>query len=483
MAREAPLQRWESGRAAAGDFIVGVLSTGIYCLPTCRARRPRPENVRLFPSPAEARAAGLRACLRCRPDDHWAGIDRERDALVLALAAAREDPAAFADGASLAAAAGVGATKLHALCREHYHATPAALLARARIEHACRALAAGAAVADAGFAAGFASLSAFHDRFRRATGLTPAAYRALRGDGDGFVLALPGGYPLATLRTWGRDPQSLTDRFDGRTLLRALRMPDDGRGEDGRGALLVAEIADGLVRCRIETPAPLPPGGLYAAHAVALRALGLSLDPLPFERKLARHPELGRLLTGRRGLRVPLTADPFEALVWAVLGQQVNLAFAFALRRQVLTLCGTPAPRGLRTHPTPEAVARLDTAELVRRQLSRRKAEYLVALAQAITEGALPLQALAAAPAGKLETALLAQRGIGPWTAHYVMLRGYGLADCLPVGDAGLTLALQRFFSLAERPDPAATRALMAPFAPFRSLATFHLWTSLGDPP
>ena len=480
-----------AGERPAGPRLTGVLTTGIYCLPTCKARKPKPENVRYFADPASARAAGLRPCLRCRPDDAFAGRDRERDALVAALAALRRDPGAFLDPAALAAATGVGGTKLHALSREHFHSTPAALLLGARVAHAAAALAAGAGVADAAFAAGFSTLSTFHERFRAATGLTPASWRSLGEAGAGddcFTLALPPGYlAAATLRSWGRDPASLTERFDGRTLVRAFR------AADGAGALLVAEldgtqnqwgqIQCGLVRCRVEREGRTAPADLRAAHAVAVRSFGLPLDPLPFERRLARHPELGRLIEGRRGLRVPLTADPFEALLWAVLGQQVNLAFAFTLRRQVLSLCGAPAPRGMRAHPDAAAVARLDTADLVRRQLSRNKAEYLLELSRAVAEGQLPLDALADTPAGQVESALLARRGVGPWTAHYVMLRGYGLADCLPLGDAGLTLALQRFFDLPARPGTAETRALMAPFAPFRSLATFHLWTSLGDLP
>ena len=191
-------------------------------------------------------------------------------------------------------------------------------------------------MADAAFAAGFATLSTFHERFRAATGLTPAAWRALGAAGagdDGFTLALPSGYlAAATLRSWGRDPASLTERFDGRTLVRAFR------AADGAGALLVAELEGPLVRCRVEREGRTAPADLRAAHAVAVRSFGLPLDPLPFERRLARHPELRRLIEGRRGLRVPLTADPFEALLWAVLGQQVNLAFAFTLRRQVLSL-------------------------------------------------------------------------------------------------------------------------------------------------
>jgi 3-methyladenine DNA glycosylase/8-oxoguanine DNA glycosylase len=63
------------------------------------------------------------------------------------------------------------------------------------------------------------------------------------------------------------------------------------------------------------------------------------------------------------------------------------------------------------------------------------------------------------------------------------MMRGLGLGDCLPLGDSGLAVALQAFFGLRQRPDAAQTLELMAPFAPFRSLACVHLWKSLGDPP
>ena len=78
---------------------------------------------------------------------------------------------------------------------------------------------------------------------------------------------------------------------------------------------------------------------------------------------------------------------------------------------------------------------------------------------------------------------LLALRGCGPGTAQYVLMRGVGFRDCVPVGDAGLTLALQRWFRLDGRPDVPETLRLMAPFANHRSLATFHLWASLKGTP
>src|SRR6185436_1204826 len=145
-----------------------------------------------------------------------------------------------------------------------------------------------------------------------------------------------------------------------------------------------------------------------------------------FERRLLRDRATAGLVARRRGLRIPLTADPFEALTWAVLGQQVNLAFAFTLRRNLLSLVGAPAPRGMRAHATAAEVARLDPADLIRRQLSRSKAQYVVELSRAVAGGELPLDALHGAAASRIEETLLARRGVGPWTAAYVMLRGYG---------------------------------------------------------
>ncbi len=161
----------------------------------------------------------------------------------------------------------------------------------------------------------------------------------------------------------------------------------------------------------------------------------------------------------------------------------MNLAFAYRLRRVLVRRVGTPAGDGLVAHPTARQVASLDVADLTRAQFSRRKAEYVVETARAIDAGRLPLDALSQRPAPIVEQTLLDVRGIGPWSANYLMMRGLGFADCVPAGDSGLSAALQRFFSLEERPDAAAQRELMEAFAPYRSLATFHLWLSLGDAP
>ena len=96
--------------------------------------------------------------------------------------------------------------------------------------------------------------------------------------------------------------------------------------------------------------------------------------------------------------------------------------------------------------------------------------------------GALPLEEFADGSAVHAEEQLLAVKGIGPWTANFVLMRGAGFADCVPAGDSGLATALGRHHDLDPRPDADGTRTLMEPFAPHRSLATFHLWKSLGEP-
>lgn len=476
LTRDHMLQRFYArDRASNGRFITGVLTTGIYCLPSCTARKPLPENVRFFANRDDARAAGLRACRRCRPDDFYQQYDPDVHLLETLAADVRRAPAAFADAAAMVASSGIGTTKLNALFRQHYHTTPAAFLARERVSAACAALADGRTVTDAAFAAGYESLSAFHLNFRRQTGLTPGEYRAL-GQSPAFTVELPDGFrPEVVLTYLGRDTVSLVERVQGREMLKGLRL-------GGAPARLRIAFGDGAARCEVLAERTLSPAEMREAHAVAVRILGLASEPAAFERHLARRPELARLVEPRRGLRIPQTSDAWECLVWTIVGQQVNLAFAFALRGVVAELAGEPAGDGVRAHPTPEAVARLDYTDLTSRRFSRRKAEYVIDTARLVAEGTLRLDGGEREMAPALERRLLDVRGLGPWSVAYLLMRGYGFADCVPAGDAGLSAALQRFFALDHRPGPAETRELMEPFAPFRSLATYHLWTSLGDP-
>jgi AraC family transcriptional regulator, regulatory protein of adaptative response / DNA-3-methyladenine glycosylase II len=457
-----------------GAFVVGVLTTGIYCLPACRARSPRPENVRFFADEGAARAAGLRACKRCRPDDFYRRFDPERERARELAAAVRADPARFADTAALARQAGLGATKLNALVRRQYHLTPADFLTGARVRRAQAALfEERVSVLDAAAAGGFESPSAFHENFRARTGMTPAAYREL-GKTAEFRLALPEGFRAEELGSFfGRDAEGRTERVRGSSLTQATLL-------EGAPARIELELGDGEARVRLAAERKLPRTAWRAAHERVARWLGLESDPPGFERRAARSREVARLVRGRSGLRIPRSGSIFEGLVWVVVGAQVNVSFAATCRAALIELAGTKLAGGFVAHPTPEEVARLDYADLTRRQYSRRKAEYLIDAARALVTGELDLEGGRLEPVPLVAERLGAVRGLGPWSVQYLLLRAYGFEDCAPIGDVALAEALKRFFELAERPDAARATELMEPFAPHRSLATYHLWKTLS---
>jgi AraC family transcriptional regulator of adaptative response / DNA-3-methyladenine glycosylase II len=472
-------------RAHDGEFLVGVLTTGIYCLPSCRARRPRPENVRFFPDEDAARSAGLRACKRCRPDDFYRRFDPDRERLRDLAPAVRADPARFGDIAALARGAGLGLTKLHALFRRHFHVTPAEFLVRARVQRAMRLLFdERASVLDAAEGSGFESSSAFHENFRASTGMTPAAYREL-GKAPEFRVALPPAFRAEELRGFfGRDERGRTERARGATLAQAVLLDENETGENETGgtpATIELELGAGEARVRVEAGRTLPRSAARAAHERVTRWLGLESDPQGFERRGARSRDIARLVRGRAGLRIPRAGTIFEGLVWVIVGAQVNVSFASTCRAALIELAGTPVGADLMAHPTPADVARLDYADLERRQFSRRKAEYLIDGARAIAAGELDLEGGRSEPVSLVEERLSAVRGLGPWSVQYLCLRAYGFEDCAPIGDVALAEAIKRFFDLPARPDPDEATRRMEPFAPHRSLATAHLWRTLAS--
>jgi AraC family transcriptional regulator of adaptative response / DNA-3-methyladenine glycosylase II len=168
-----------SDAACDGVFYVGVVTTGIYCRPSCRVRKPLRRNVRFFADPDAARAAGLRPCRRCHPDDFARGEDVDRDEVMALVAEVAADPSRFEDVEAIIARSGYGATRLFESFRRVLGVTPAVVLNTARIEHAKGLLrSTHDSVLSIALASGFRSVSAFHRRFKLATGLTPRAYRS-----------------------------------------------------------------------------------------------------------------------------------------------------------------------------------------------------------------------------------------------------------------------------------------------------------------
>ena len=254
-----------------GRFFTGVLTTGIYCLPSCRARKPKSRNVRFFPTCEAAREAGLRPCRKCHPDDFAQGADPVLETIETVVAEMRTRPASFKDARAVVRRSGFGSTRCFELFRQHYHATPADLLVRARIAEArAQLIGTDFPLMEIALACGFESISVFHEHFRELNGMTPAAYRGLRNPGP-FTLDLPAGYPLAhLLRTLARDPISVTERLTGRTYEAAVDL-------GGAPALMAVRLTETAAEVSVGEGAASQDQRV-AAHRHVVGLLGLEQD-------------------------------------------------------------------------------------------------------------------------------------------------------------------------------------------------------------
>jgi AraC family transcriptional regulator, regulatory protein of adaptative response / DNA-3-methyladenine glycosylase II len=451
-----------------GQFVIGLMTSGVYSLPSCSLQPGATEEVRLFSTQAAARYAGLKPCRTCRPDRFYEGGNDEVALFNDLMHRVEATPQAFPDVHSLALQAGLTSERLDDFYRDHAHLTPVQWLTRVKVNGAARALVGSTdTIDDIATRSGFKNEAAFQSAFVEQMRMIPAAYRDLDAK-HGFSLSLPKGYrSIEVLAYQARDPESISERSEGNRIWKALNTRDGA-------VVLELTIGDGTAHIGVHAKRKLSRRTVAKLHTDALAILGLTNDVGPFERSHAA------LVKPRRGLRVPLLPDGFDALCWGIIGQQINIRFASSLRREIIGLAGVQID-GMRTHPTPEALANLSPSDLTTRRFSRSKSQYLLDAAQAVANGSLKIEELPRGSAIAAESTLTSQRGIGIWTARYVLMRR-GFADIAPVGDSGLATALQRLHRLPERPDSDQSARLMSLFTPNRSLATMHLWSSLAAP-
>ncbi|MHC1481100.1 Ada metal-binding domain-containing protein [Frateuria aurantia] len=462
------VRRWNRKAAQRGaldgEWLSGSLSSGTYHLPSCRLPPPRKTDRLVFASETLARAAGLRPCKTCRPDRFHAVAGHGLGQFHRLTDLMASDPSKLPDIDALAAAAALPPDRLEVVLGDHAQLTASAWLNRERARFAATRLLAGSrAPSDIVEAAGFQDRASYARVFTTQMAMPPEEYAALGRRMD-FRLRLPQHYrPEAVLAYQGRVADGLAERVAGRRLWKALATAEGP-------VLLEMELMPSWVAVKIHGPR-LSRASVAKLHRDSLKILGLGMDIDDFEKA---HPAL---VETRRGLRVPLIPSAFDALCWAIIGQQINLSFAGSLR-QALILRAGDSIGDMKVHPTPAAIAALDPVELTSRRFSRSKARYLIDTAQAIAAGRLDIEQLVDGSALEAERLLTAQHGIGTWTARYVLMRT-GFADAAPVGDSGLATALGRLHDLPERPDAVMTARLMARYAPWRSLASLHLWASL----
>jgi len=289
--------------------------------------------------------------------------------------------------------------------------------------------------------------------------------------GQTLILPLPPGYRVdEVLAFHARDAEGVAEQVSGRTLRKAVLL-------DGVPVLFEIDFVQDAAQCRIVADGELGAATETLAHEALRSMLALRIDPAPFADFVRDDALFGPLVARQPGLRIVQSATVFEALTWAIIGQQINLPFAISLRRTFIGQAGRLHSSGLWCYPEAGDVARLDLDVLTSRKFSRAKAETLLRVARMVADGELDLRLHDDPQASAAK--LLAVKGIGPWTVNYTLLRGYGYADCSLEGDVAVRSAIGRLLGMAEKPSIAQAQAWLAAYAPHRTMAAAYLWASL----
>jgi AraC family transcriptional regulator of adaptative response / DNA-3-methyladenine glycosylase II len=465
-----------------GWFVSAVMTTRIYCRPSCPVVPPKAANMRFYPSAAAAQHAGFRACKRCRPDaspgsPQWNG---RADLVARAMRLIADGVVDRGGVTALADRLGYGIRQVERQLLAELGAGPLAL-ARAQRAQSARLMieTTTLSMTEVADAAGFASIRAFNDTMRTVFALTPSELRARATRGiatavrrGSLSVRLPFRAPLYPDNLFGHlvatAVPGVEEWRDG-AYRRTLRLPH------GHGIVTLrpppADPSHRHIECQL-TLSDLR--DLPVAITRCRRLLDLDADPIAVDNQLSADPALAPLVLKAPGRRVPRSTDSDEFAIRAVLGQQVSTAAARTHAARLVEAHGEAIddPDGglSRLFPTSDALAGVDPSSLAM-PTSRRAA--VVALAAALAAGEVDLN-----PGCDWNVAreqLAALPGIGPWTIETIAMRAMGDPDAFVASDLGVRAAAR---ALGIPNSASALTRYAEGWRPWRAYAVQHLWAT-----
>ncbi|WP_308189295.1 AlkA N-terminal domain-containing protein [Streptomyces sp. R1] len=464
-----------------GWFFTAVLTTRIYCRPSCPVVPPKPGNMTFYPSAAACQQAGFRACKRCRPDTspgspEW-NLRADLTARAMRLIA---DGVVDREGVpGLAARLGYSTRQIERQLLAEVGAGPLAL-ARAQRAQTARLLieTTPLPMAEIAFAAGFASIRTFNDTVREVYALSPSELRT-RAPGNRLARTTPGTLSLRLPFRAPLNPDNLfghlaatavpgVEEWRDGAYRRTLRLPY------GHGIVALTPHPDHIA-CRLTLG---DPRDLTVAISRCRRLLDLDADPVAIDDQLRADPLLAPLVDKAPGRRVPRTVDEAEFAVRAVLGQQVSTAAARTHAARLVTAHGDPVddPEGGLTHlfPSTGALAAVDPGTLA---MPRTRRTTFTTLVARLADGSVSLGV--ECDWAETRARLLDLPGFGPWTADVIAMRALGDPDAFLPTDLGIRRAAGE---LGLPSTPAALTARAAAWRPWRAYAVQYLWATDDHP-
>lgn len=482
-----------------GQFFTGVLTTGIYCRSICPAVSPKEENVRYFDSPLKAANAGLRPCLRCRPDSApgsfaWKGVATTLERAISLIDMGVLTGADAINIEQLSERLGVSSRYLRKLFTDglgtsvKQYSQYRQLMFAKQLLHQTEL-----SITQVGLAAGFNSIRRFNEVFKQILKLTPSSFRKqLVSENTNTLVschsatneqAVCAAEPLKlSVELFYRPPiawQQQHDFYQVRAVSNMEWLDSDdhyGRSFTTNGVSGYFDANHNKTRNSFNVDIVLEnEQGLAELNAIIAnikRVLDLDANMQAIEQVLELLTPLQKKIIP--GLRLPGTWSTFEAGCRAVLGQQVSIVQASKLLNQLVLAYGERriiANKEVVLFPTAIAIANANLDEL---KMPGARKLALNALGEFVTQK----------PTADIND-WLSIKGIGPWTIAYAQMRGASCSDILLCGDLVVkkrVLALYQQFS--ETPMQALaidystlTKDIANTVSPWGSYLTFQLWS------
>jgi len=271
-----------------------------------------------------------------------------------------------------------------------------------------------------------------------------------------------------------RSTKELMHIVHERTVKKLIRVGDElilFQVSEGKGSLIVEIVSQ-------------DPSDHVKSHVKSYiqEWFDLDTDLTPFYALAKKDLVLKSIVKQFVGYRIMGQPDLFESLIWAVLGQQINVAFAYSIKQKFVEKYGERLDHDGHTFylfPTPERVASIDPAELLPLQFSRQKSSYTIGIAKAFASKQVSRELFHGRPLVEAKEALMKIKGIGNWTANYALMRTFRYPDAFPLEDVALHKALRIQMNMRSKPSLDRVRKIFKRYKGWEAYATLYLWKSL----
>jgi AraC family transcriptional regulator of adaptative response / DNA-3-methyladenine glycosylase II len=468
-----------------GRFFIAVKTTGIYCRPVCKVKMPLAKNVTYFDTAAAASEAGYRPCLRCRPETSpgtpaWSGTSTTVTRALRLIGEGVLDDSSIVD---LSDRLGVTPRHLGRLFQSHLGASPNTIAQTRRLQFAKKLLdETSLSMTEIAYSSGYGSIRRFNDHFKKVYDRAPVSLRRS-----------PAGWQSSEEKP---DKDKAGDEGSAFTLRLSYRPPFDYTGllsflsmraipgvesvvdgeyqrlfcfEGEQGFLRVTnEEASRSLKCEIDMES-----SRWLIHVVekVRRLFDLDAVPQEIECQLQNDKQFYRLARTNPGQRLPGAWDAFEIAVRAIVGQQVSVKGATTVMGRIAETYGQKVNRGI-IFPGPNDLANIDPSTL---PMPLGRANAIKLMAQAVLDGKLNLGT--EHDTSLLIEELVAIKGIGPWTAQYIVMRALNDPDAFLHSDLVLLKVAKKELGIQTEKD---LMKRSEKWRPWRAYAGMHLWRHAG---